>query len=98
MEIFLHSKNCYLVNNLDMLLDNLVKLARIEIDNSQNSYEFTKHYFNLAKLVLMSENIKFPIEKANILPNILYQVKFNYHLVSDLSRSLFEYTFFETVS
>ncbi|RNA19607.1 small subunit processome component 20 -like protein [Brachionus plicatilis] len=96
LEIFLESKNCYLVNNLDLLLDNMVKLAQIEIDSTQVSTDFTKHFFNLANLVLLSQNIKFPIEKINILPNKLYQVKFDCKLVSDLTRALFDYPFFET--
>lgn len=76
----------------------MIKLAQIETDCSQCSIDFTKQFFNLAKLVLLSENIKFPIEKANILPNKLYHMKYDYRLISDLTRNLFEYTYFETVS
>ncbi|CAF0804545.1 unnamed protein product, partial [Brachionus calyciflorus] len=59
--------------------------------------EFTQAFFNLGKLVLLSDNVKFSIEKVNVLPINLYQDKCDYKLVANLTRSLFDYALFETV-
>jgi hypothetical protein len=53
---------------------------------------------NLCEVILLSENVNFPIEKVNILPNKLYQKKFDNKLVMKLTKNLFGHSLFETVN
>jgi len=69
------------------------KVSNIDVNSSDT--RFTASFFGLAQKVLLSDNLKFPIDKINFLPAILYQAKYDCELVCNLSKNLFSYSLFE---
>ena len=53
---------------------------------------------DIGEQLMISENVKFSIEKTNVLPTRLYQPKYDLNLVIKLSKNLFNYSLFEGVS
>ena len=59
---FISYQSGYLVNDLNLLVDKLCKLS----DNNNES-NVVKERLDTSKLLLMSENVKFPIDKIRLL-------------------------------
>lgn len=94
--LFLRQKNCYLIDDLDELVENMCKLSSLEFDLSQHA-GLAECFMDLCETILLSENVKFSIEKVNILPNKMYQKKINYQLIIKLTKNVFVHPLFETV-
>ncbi len=95
--LFLKQRNCYLIDNLDELVENVCKIASVDFEKKENQ-ELAECFMNVCEVILLSENVNFPIEKVNILPNKLYQKKFDNKLVMKLTKNLFGHSLFETVN
>ena len=90
-----------MIDSLDELVAQLCKIAVLNFDlhttDSKLTYKLTECFMELCELMLLSENVKFSIEKVNTLPNKLYQTKFDCGLVVNLTKHLFPHSLFETV-
>jgi hypothetical protein len=60
--------------------------------------ELTKNFMKLCEIILLSENVKFSIEKAKVLPSELYQAKYDLDLIVELTKNLFPFNLFESVT
>jgi len=69
------------------------KVSLIDVNSSDT--RFIESFFALAQRVLLSRNLKFPIEKINFIPEIIYQTKYKCELVCNLTKNLFSYSLFE---
>jgi U3 small nucleolar RNA-associated protein 20 len=99
ISLFLKLKNCNLVDNLDTLIDNLCKIAALEPFDGKESYsQLTECLMDIGEQLILSETVKFSIEKTNVLPTRLYQPKYDLNLVVKLTKNLFNYNLFEGVS
>lgn len=94
--LFLKQKNCYLIDNLDELVENICKLSSIDFARSENQ-GLAECFMDMCEVILLSDNVNFSIEKVHILPNKLYQKKFDPKLVMKLTKRLFDHSLFETV-
>jgi hypothetical protein len=62
MQTFITYQNGYLVNDLNLLVDKLCKLS----ENNSDS-KVVKELIETSKLLLISENVKFPIDRIRLL-------------------------------
>jgi hypothetical protein len=77
MHIFLQQKNCFLISDLDLLIINLVKVSNLnQKQNDDNIFHnLTSSFMKIGEIILLSENVKFSIEKANILPSNYFYIQ-----------------------
>ena len=62
IKTFISYQSGYLVNNLNLLVDKLCKLSE-----ANNDPQLVKELVETSKLLLICENIKFPIDKIRML-------------------------------
>lgn len=60
IKTFISYQNGYLVDNVDLLVDKLCQLLN---NSNDKDNRFINELFNLSKLILLSSNIKFTIDK-----------------------------------
>jgi hypothetical protein len=70
---FISYQSGYLVNDLNQLVDKLCKLSE-----NNNESNVAKELLETSELLLMSENVKFPIDKIRLLiSKLLFPLKSN---------------------
>jgi hypothetical protein len=91
VKTFVEYQNGYLISNLDSMINKLCLLTSLafEVSNTEN-LEFVRQLFDLCKILVLAENVKFPIDKIRLLISQLYQEKFELNLVCDLTIGLFD--------
>lgn len=100
LSLFIAHKDCKLVENSDLLLENLCKIADVDCENNGDDElrkKLTESLFDIGKTVLLSENLKFSIDKLSSLPAKLYQPKYDLDCVCALTKQLFDWEHFRNI-
>ncbi len=68
MKTFVEYQNGYLISNIDLLINKLCLLTSLPFDPSnKENCELIRQLFDLCRTLILSENVKFPIEKIRLL-------------------------------